>query len=232
MTCLKMSIERDKQIINHLNKFRVMDRDSIAELFFSNLKNPKFSANNVLLRLLRDGQIQRTTSYIPYLYFGQDVEIKKNSQKIPHFLAILEVYKEIKKLGDMGTFFVEPKYLKKGDCAEPDVFCQYRETNFFIEVQRTVYSEKQMNEKLERYIDLFNSGVMAEPFPHVLILSNQRYAINSNINYPFKIFQAETFTQFVNSIEPENPIKETEMPKEIKTEKPKIKYVPKKEVTI
>ena len=126
--------------------------------------------------------------------------MKKHSQKINHFLAILNVYKQIKKLGNLGTFLVEPKYLKKGDCAEPDIFCQYRDTNFFIEVQRTVYSEKQMNEKLDRYVDLYNSGVMSNPFPHILILSDQRYAISNE--YPFKIFQAENFTKFVESLKP------------------------------
>lgn len=189
---------RDKALIKDLNKFRVMDRDSIAELHFSNLKNPKYAANNVLLRLLRDGHVQRSIAFVPYVYFGPDVEIKKNSQKIGHFLAIVNVYKELKKLGNMGTILVEPKYGKKGDCAEPDIFCQYRQTNFFVEVQRTVYSEKQMNEKLDRYIDLFNSGIMAAPFPHILILSDQRYAIDNN--YPFKVFQSDSFTNFVKSL--------------------------------
>jgi hypothetical protein len=203
---------RDKAIMKDLNKFRVMDRDSIAELHFANLKNPQYAANNVLLRLLRDGQIQRNTAFVPYIYFGGDVEIKKNSQKIGHFLAILDVYKELKRLGNLDTFLVEPKFGKKGECAEPDIFCQYRKTNFFVEVQRTVYSEKQMNEKLDRYIDLFNTGNMAAPFPHVLILSDQRYAIDGD--YPFKIFQAETFTQFVSRLRPE--VKESNNKEEIK----------------
>jgi hypothetical protein len=181
-----------------------MDRDSIAELFFRELKNPKFAANNVLLRLLRDGQIQRSTAFVPYLYFGPEVEMKKNSAKIGHFLAILDVYKELKSLGDLDTFLVEPKYMKKG-CAEPDIFCQYRKTNFFIEVQRTVYSDKLMNEKLERYVELFNSGILVPPYPHVLILSEQRYAIDGK--YPFKLFQAETFTRFLNKLKPESETK-------------------------
>jgi hypothetical protein len=124
--------------------------------------------------------------------------MKKNSQKIGHFLAIVGVYKELKQLGNMGTFLVEPKYGKKGECAEPDIYCKYRNTGFFVEVQRTVYSEKQMNEKLDRYIDLYNSGNMAAPFPHVLILSDQRYAIDGS--YPFKVFQAESFTKFISSL--------------------------------
>jgi hypothetical protein len=74
-----MLTKRDKAIIKDLNKFRVMDRDSIAELHFSNSKNPKDATNHVLLRLLRDGHIQRSTTFTPYVYFGAENTIKKDS---------------------------------------------------------------------------------------------------------------------------------------------------------
>lgn len=192
-----MLTNRDKAIIKDLARFRVMDRDSIAELHFANLKRPHLAANNVLLRLLRDGQIQRSTKYTPYLYFGPEVQIKKNSQKIGHFLAILNTYQEIRKHGRIESFLVEPKYGKKGG-VEPDVYMYFRQTPFFIEVQNSIYSQKQMEEKLERYIGLFHSGIMAAPFPHVLILSEQRYALDAD--YPFKVFQSESFTDFISSM--------------------------------
>jgi hypothetical protein len=193
---------RDKAIIRDLNRFRVMDRDSIAELHFAGLKNPKLAANNVLLRLLRDGQIQRSTAFIPYCYFGPETQMKKNSAKIGHFLAILNVYKEMRKLGKLETFLVEPKYGSKG-VAEPDIFAMYRNTPFFIEVQKTVYSEKQMNEKLQRYVDFYNTGIMSKPFPRVLILSDQRYAIDGQ--YPFKVFQSDSFSKFNQSLTQTTP---------------------------
>ncbi|MDM5214223.1 hypothetical protein QUF94_22755 [Peribacillus sp. NJ4] len=190
---------RDKQIIKALDKFRVMDCDSVSELFFAGLKNPKYAANNVLLRLLRDQKIQRSTAFIPYCYFGPNIQMKAQSQKIGHFLAILNVYKEMLKLGDLDSFFTEPKYGRKSDgCCEPDIYAYFRKTPFFIEVQKTVYSVKQMQEKLERYVLLYESGIIDKPFPHVLILSDQRYAIDEN--YPFKVFQSESFTEFVASL--------------------------------
>ena len=121
--------KRDKAIIRDLNKFRVMDRDSIAEIHFSGLKNPITAANSVLLRLLRDGQIQRSTSFQPFEYFGVESQIKIQSQKIGHFLAIMNVYKEMRKLGRLEKFLVEPKFGKKG-VAEPDIFAMYRNTPF------------------------------------------------------------------------------------------------------
>ncbi|MBS4188668.1 replication-relaxation family protein [Bacillus sp. FJAT-49705] len=196
-----MLTKRDKAIIKDLNKFRVMDRDSIAELHFSNLKNPQYAANNVLLRLLRDGQIQRSTSYTPYLYFGPDTQIKKNSQKIGHFLAILNAYKEIRKHGHIETFLVEPKYGSKG-IVEPDAYLNFRNTGFFIEVQKSIYSDKQMQDKIDRYVDLFNAGIMAKPFPHVLILSDQRYALDSG--NMFQVFQSPSFSHFVRGLKKES----------------------------
>jgi hypothetical protein len=202
-----MLTERDKAIIRDLNRFRVMDRDSIAELHFAGLKNPKLAANNVLLRLLRDGQIQRSTAFVPYCYFGPETQMKKNSAKIGHFLAILNVYKEMRKLGKLESFLVEPKYGSKG-VAEPDIFAMYRNTPFFIEVQKTVYSEKQMNDKLQRYVDFYNTGIMANPFPHVLILSDQRYAIDGQ--YPFKLFQSDSFMRFNQSLTQSRPVSQTQ----------------------
>lgn len=199
-----MATNRDKAIIKDLNKFRVMDRDSIAELHFARLKNPQVAANNVLLRLFRDGLIQRSNAFMPYVYFGPDVNIKKNSAKIAHFLAILDVYKEMRKLGRLETFLVEPKYGKKG-VAEPDIFALYRNTGFFIEVQRTLYSPKQMREKLGRYVDLYHSGIISQPFPHVLILSQDPYVIDGD--YPFKVFQAQSFSDFIATLQPKRKVK-------------------------
>lgn len=200
-----MLTKRDKAIIKDIERFRVMDRDSIAEIHFANLKNPNQAANTVLLRLIREGHLQRSTSFSPYVYFSSDSQMKKNSAKINHFLAILEVYKEMKQIGQLETFMVEPKYVPKGDGAEPDIYAVYRKTPFFIEVQKSVYSEKVMNEKLDRYIDLYNSGVFENTFPRLLILSEQRYAIDKD--YPLKVFQSQSFKQFVNSLKP-NPVQQ------------------------
>ena len=200
---------RDKAIIRDLNRFRVMSLDDIADIHFSHLKRPKNSANNVLKRLHRDGKIKRSTSFQPYVYFGPDTKIKEHSSKIDHFLAIVQVYKDICKLGKTDTFLVEPKYGSKGT-VEPDIFCifasEYGRSAFFIEVQNSVYSEKTMKDKLKRYVDLFESGIIAKEawqgstpvFPMVLILSDTRYSLDER--YPFHVMQSTSFSQFINSL--------------------------------
>lgn len=202
-----MLSKRDKAIINDLNRFRVMSLTDIADIHFKGLKRPSNSANNVLNRLYRDGKIKRSTSFQPYVYYGPDTNLKENSAKIGHYLAIVETYKDITNLGEITQFNVEPKYGAKGT-VEPDIFCIALKTPFFIEVQRILYSEKVMKEKLQRYENLFSSGIIQnepwqpkdrEPvFPYVLILSQHRYAIDSD--YPFRVFQAESFEQFLSSI--------------------------------
>lgn len=91
--------------------------------------------------------------------------------------------KDILQYGNLDMFLVEPKYGDMG-MVEPDIFCIFRRTPFFIKVQKTIYSEKQMEEKLNRYKDLYNSSIIVleswqnpgKPmFPHVLILSEQRW---------------------------------------------------------
>jgi hypothetical protein len=200
---------RDKAIIRALNRFRVMSLDDIAEIHFSHLKRPKNSANNVLKRLFRDGKIKRSTAFQPYVYFGPDTNLKENSAKIGHFLSIVQVYKDILRHGEVETFLVEPKYGHKG-LVEPDIFCmfvsEYGKSPFFIEVQNSVYSEKTMQEKLKRYVALYESGIIQrEPwqglkpiFPYVLILTESRYALDDS--YPFKVLQAQSFSQLIHTL--------------------------------
>lgn len=199
-----MLTKRDKEIIRNIERFRVMDRDSIAELHFSNLKEPCKACNNVLLRLVRDNHIERSTKFTPYVYMTSDSQIKKTSQKIQHYLAILETYKEIIKTGVTEGFLVEPRFGNKGT-VEPDIFLRYRGTSFFIEIQRTVYSEKQMNEKIDRYVELFHQNTL-DKFPHVLIITDTHYSVGEKL--PFKVFQASSFTAFLNSLKPSKPIEQ------------------------
>jgi hypothetical protein len=207
--------KRDKAIIDDLKKFRVMDRDSIAEIHFKGLKNPKDSTNHVLLRLIREGHIERSTAFVPYVYFSPETNMKKNSQKIGHFLAILNTYKEMLHHGTFTMFLVEPKYGKKG-LAEPDIFCIYRNTPFFIEVQNSYFNEKQINEKMDRYEELFDSGIIQQEawqpegtkfFPNILIISEQRFAIEKN--YPFRIMQAPSFGHLLQSLKSKSESKQT-----------------------
>ena len=105
--------KRDLHIIRDLERFRVMSRDDIAHLYFNHLKDPIKNANTVLKRLVRDGHIQVSEQFRPYVYFPINSTVKKNSTKIPHFLKIVDVYRQLLQYYSPDVFQVEPKY-KKG----------------------------------------------------------------------------------------------------------------------
>lgn len=141
---------RDKEIIKDLERFRCMSRDDIADIHFSHLKNPVTSANTVLKRMRRDGHIEANTESHQFIYFPSHPTLKKNSQKIPHYLAIVNFYRQLLRYDSPKIFNVEPKITSKGG-VEPDVFMSWRGAVFFVEIQNSMYTEKQMSEKIQRY---------------------------------------------------------------------------------
>lgn len=184
---------RDKAIIADLERFRCLTRDDVAELHFAGLKEPIKAANDVLLRLRREGLINCSKERRKYVYFPVP-GIKKDSAKIGHFLAIAEFYRELSRHELPRTFEVEPKLGGKG-LPEPDVFAIWKGAPWYVEIQRSVYSEKQMTEKLNRYEKYFLSGEWERAawqpagkkvFPYVWIVGAGRYTVGQRA---FRVMQ-------------------------------------------
>lgn len=195
---------RDKAILNNLNRFRCMSRDDIIDLHFQGLKNAVTCCNTVMKRLRRDGHVDANISQQPYIYFPQSSTLRKTSQKIPHFLGILDVYKQLIYYEKPKLFKVEPKYGK--EFMEPDAFTIWRRSPFFIEVQRSVYSKKVMQDKINRYELYFHSQEWhneswqpkeSKYFPSILIITEKYYNISS---FSLRIFQASSISNFLNSL--------------------------------
>lgn len=88
---------------------------------------------------------------------------------------------------------IEPKVGTKGT-VKPDLFCIFRNTPFFIEVQRSVYSEKVMSEKIDCYEQLYDSREWKkfkweqegkEIFLIIILITDMHYSINSEL----RVFQ-------------------------------------------
>ncbi|PEK34093.1 replication-relaxation family protein [Bacillus pseudomycoides] len=181
--------KRDRCIINDIQKFRVLSRDQIIELYFSNLSNPVSTCNLVLKRLQDRNYIKACKEFRPYLYVPNESKMKSNSQKVFHFLKIADTYIEMKKYDSkLSNVQVEPKY-KKG-MVEPDLFCIFQNTPFFLEIQLSVYNEKVMNEKIQRYEQFFYSNVWKdfewqqegkEIFPIIIMITDTYYDIESDL---------------------------------------------------
>jgi hypothetical protein len=193
--------QRDKAILSDLERFRVLSRDDIIELHFSGLKTPVTQANSVLKRLRRDGYIEANTDPRKYLYFPSPAPIKKDSQKIPHFLAIADFYRQLRRIEEPRTFEVEPK-LGKG-MPEPDIFTIWSKMPIFVEIQRQQYGREKIEDKMKRYETYYYSdewhALPWQPqgkqpiFPRVLIVGEARY----NLEAPFRIHQATNAAEFL-----------------------------------
>lgn len=187
--------ERDKAIVRDLERFRCLTRDDVAELHFSKVKNPITQANMVLKRLRRDDVITCATDRRKYIYFPTP-GIKKDSAKIGHFLAIVDFYKQIRKVEAPRVFEVEPKVGGKG-LPEPDVFTIWKGAPWFVEIQRSTFTDKVMQEKMNRYEQYYLSGEWEQEswqpagkklFPYVWIIGagGGKYKVERR---SFRVFQ-------------------------------------------
>lgn len=185
---------RDKAILDDLRRFRCLTRDDIAELHFSHTKHPVTHTNAVLKRLRRDGLVKCSTERIKYVYFPGESKMKPDSQKMNHFLAIAQFYRDIRAHEEPRIFDVEPKPGAQG-FAEPDIFTIWKGMAFFVEVQRTVYTDKVMQLKLDRYESYYNSGEWQHEswqpqgkkiFPNLWIIGEGNYKV---ANRPFRVLQ-------------------------------------------
>ncbi|MGF9941650.1 hypothetical protein ABEX44_00065 [Priestia megaterium] len=182
--------QRDKDIIAFIDQFRAVDRDSLVELFFKQLKSPVNVCNSVMVRLYRLGLIERTQQYSKTVYLPVDAKIKKNSQKILHFLSILDVYKQMCTYSTPKQVIVEDKPTGRKGGIEPDLFCIFKGSPFWIEIQRNQYSEQKMQDKINLYEEFFFSdewkALHWQPedriaiFPSVILITPIRYAIHSD----------------------------------------------------
>ncbi|WP_088311678.1 replication-relaxation family protein [Bacillus cereus] len=195
---------RDKAILSNLKRFRCMSRDDIIDLHFQGIKNAVTCCNTVMKRLRRDGHVDANITQQPFIYFPQPSTLRKTSQKIPHFLGIVEVYKQLIQYEKPKLFKVEPKYGK--DYMEPDAFTIWRRSPFFIEVQKSVYSKKIMQDKINRYELYFHSQEWhneswqpkdSKFFPSILIITDKKYDVTSS---DLRIFQATSIHDFMDKL--------------------------------
>ncbi|MEC2709747.1 replication-relaxation family protein [Bacillus thuringiensis] len=173
---------RDKEIVKSLQKFRCMSRNQIAKIFFSNLKNPITSANFVLKRLRRENLIEVNEDIQPFVYFPKPSIIKRNSQKMQHYLAIVDFFIELCEIERPSIYEVE-KRCNNGNI-QPDVYMIWQDDVYFVEIQLSRYSTKVMKKKLNRYVHYFSTEewrgkiLPANNEPYVWIVSRTPYSIH------------------------------------------------------
>ncbi|MFC0235476.1 hypothetical protein [Fictibacillus phosphorivorans] len=198
-------VNRDKLILDDLKKFRILNRDQIIAMHFNHLKQKVVVCNNVMKRLRRDGYVTACTESQPYNYFLNPSPIKKDSKKIPHFNAISEFYIEVCKYEKPRLFNVEPKLAEKSTI-EPDCFMIVFNSPIFVEIQRSIYSAKVMQQKINRYKAYFESDEWMNLewqgekkfFPYIWIITDYKYKLD-NVS-PLQIFQTKDVNEFMETV--------------------------------
>jgi hypothetical protein len=188
--------KRDKAISDSLGRFRVLDRNQIICMHFSDQKQPITTANRVLQRLVLKGELKADISRRPYFYMRAENKMKFDGSKVPHFKSIADFYIELCKHGKPSVFEVEIKVTEKGGI-EPDVFMIWKGTPFFVEIQRSLYTSKVMQDKIDKYQAYYESGEwkkLTNKFPLIWIQTETDYL---NIQSELQILQSKNIEECI-----------------------------------
>lgn len=188
--------ERDKAILSDLKRFRVLDRNQLIALHFHDQKQPITTCNRVMNRLVLKGLAKCDKAARPYNYFHGESNMKLTSMKVPHFKSIADFYIELCQDAKPSVFEVEIKVSDKGGI-EPDAFTIWHGTPFFIEIQRSLYTQKVMQAKINRYESYYLSQdwkALTNKFPLIWLLSDTVYTKIEAQNV--RVFQSKDVQEF------------------------------------
>lgn len=177
--------KRDTAILDDLKKFKVLSRDQLIKLHFSDNKQPHIVANRVLKRLTDRQYIDVSKEKRQYEYFPLPRPMRKDSTKIPHFKAIADFYINACQYAQPSQFIVEFKPMTKGGI-EPDIFMKWKYNGkllpYLVEIQRNIYSKKQIQNKMNLYREYYESDIWrqySKNFPIIWIITDKEYDIDT-----------------------------------------------------
>lgn len=217
--------KRDLEILNSLEKFKCLTTSQIAALHFSKNANPIVSANRVLKRLRLSNHITANTdrSFHPYIYFLNPPPIKIDSQKIDHYLLINQTILDMMSYSPISELYVE-NGLSDSNII-PDLHVEgWLDNNWFIECQNSIYTTKQLYNKLDKYKDYHDKGYWNEE--RVLIVGKVNLKFDPN-DYPFKVKQIKCMADLGEVIKKFKEMKYEQMKKDsriIKSQNGKISF--------
>lgn len=169
--------DRDRKIINYIEKVRYATTKNIAELFFNNgSKNYYILAINRLKKLVSYGKIKSKPASInkhgrPMTIYFIDGYIDKSNLK--HALALANLSAELEK-NDVNILSVEPeKYLSKKVRADAIYKVNYNGKNRLFVVEFDITKKFTIT----KYEYLYKSGEWKDcfkKFPRIVSISNEK----------------------------------------------------------
>jgi hypothetical protein len=190
--------KRDFEILKSLEKFKCLTTSQIAALHFSNNANPKITANRVLKRLRLNQVITANTdrAFQEYIYFPSNSTIKKDSQKLDHYLLMNQTIIDMLIYSSIQEYHFETT-IPDADFI-PDIYVKgWLSNDWFIECQNSLYTTKQLYSKLDKYKKFHEKGYW----------NNERVMIIGKVNlkfdpddYPFKVRQVRVINDLKDTI--------------------------------
>lgn len=197
--------ERDRKLLEYLEKFRCLTSSQIASLLFTTNARPKLSANRTLLRLKNKGYVlcNSDRSFQDYIYFINPSPIKTTSQKIDHYLSIADGYLKLNEYSPVLRYDVEEKI--PNTKFRSDAYCNWLDRYWFMEFQNSLYSASEMHQKIKRYYDYFQSEQWKEDlglskFPNILIIGKLNLKFDPTEFQGMKIQQVKTIDDLKDTI--------------------------------
>lgn len=165
-----MLSERDNNIIDFIDEFKMATSEQIKDLFFNDVSDSM--CRRVLARMVDYGCLKRERDHVnePYRYY-----IDRKPKQIRHTLMTTELYVEMKKLGWNVLKFMTTVQIGN---VRPDaiVVIEYRESiyAFFVEIQLHGSMEQCTDKYKELFYDFDIWKEYFVSFPNVLVVTSRK----------------------------------------------------------
>jgi hypothetical protein len=176
-----------REIEQYFRTFPLSSRDQLLKWFYDGDTKKANLVNAKLLKLVERGKLKVNRDRRPYVYFAPDTKVKKQSNKLDHYLAAVDFYiwfanscreyrNEIPKVLAFEHNFGKGK-------AKPDIVLKWLNKVYFVEVQRTIIPQRRMDKKLKLYEEVYIEGDHERFGKHftVWVVTNKEYKLKSHI---------------------------------------------------
>lgn len=167
--------ERDNEILNFIEKYKGSNINTIANLFFSNSKNPYLNASR-RLRVLYDNKIikrSRKSLNDEYVYFI-------NKPITLHKAKLLETYSRLTLIGTINLFEQEMKIPNANRTIDGFIELEVEDDKYINTYPIIIEIDNTHCTSHKKIKDIYNSGYFQKIYntmPRVLIVNRNDYNI-------------------------------------------------------
>lgn len=179
-----------ERIREHFETFPVSSRDQLLRRFYQgrNDRTAVRKINEKLRKLVDRQQLDVNREIKPYVYFSVPRRIPLRSAALSHHLAVVsfflmvESFSRRRNLSDPLVVALEQGFGK--GYPRPDLILEWQNRFHYVEIQRTVTSNRRMQTKVKEYEKLVADAKykeMSERFDSLWIVGSKRYQLDTKL---------------------------------------------------